>query len=88
MERKIVSPPPSSPPSPLPPPQKKSGLRISCKREYLEEPFLWNLFCQVVVALEFCHGRVGKGGVRMPIIHRDLKPENVFLTDDNVVKVI
>lgn len=43
--------------------------------------------CQVVVALEVCHGRVGKGGARRPIIHRDLKPENVFLTSDNVVKV-
>ncbi|CAM9768727.1 unnamed protein product, partial [Hapterophycus canaliculatus] len=57
------------------------------KGEYLEESFLWNLMCQVVVALEFCHGRVGKGGGRRPIIHRDLKPENVFLTSDNVVKL-
>ncbi|CAN0278654.1 unnamed protein product [Pylaiella littoralis] len=55
--------------------------------EYLEETFLWNLMCQVVVALEVCHGRVGKGGARRPIIHRDLKPENVFLTSENVVKL-
>ncbi|CAB1117479.1 unnamed protein product [Ectocarpus sp. CCAP 1310/34] len=55
--------------------------------EYLDESFLWNLMCQVVVALEFCHGRVGKEGSRRPIIHRDLKPDNVFLTSDNVVKL-
>lgn len=56
-------------------------------REYLDESFLWNLMSQVVVALEVCHGRVGKGGARRPIIHRDLKPDNVFLTSDHVVKV-
>ncbi|CBJ31713.1 conserved unknown protein [Ectocarpus siliculosus] len=55
--------------------------------EYLDESFLWNLMCQVVVALEFCHGRMGKEGSRRPIIHRDLKPDNVFLTSDNVVKL-
>eukprot|EP00903_Cladosiphon_okamuranus_P020587 g18898.t1 len=55
--------------------------------EYLDESFLWNLMCQVVVALEVCHSRVGKGGARKPIIHRDLKPDNVFLTSDNVVKL-
>lgn len=56
-------------------------------REYMEERFLWNLMCQVVMALEFCHNRVCKSGEKRPIIHRDLKPENVFLTEDNVVKV-
>lgn len=53
----------------------------------MEEPFLWNLMCQVVMALDFCHNRVSKGGEKRPIIHRDLKPENVFLTEDNMVKV-
>lgn len=62
-------------------------LLLALDREYLDESFLWNLMCQVVVALEVCHGRVGKGGARRPIIHRDLKPDNVFLTSDNVVKV-
>lgn len=61
--------------------------RSTPAREYLEESFLWNMFSQVVLALDYCHGHQGRDGSRGAIVHRDLKPENVFLTEDNVVKV-
>jgi len=52
--------------------------RRSCGRRYLERDAM-SIFVQVVLALEYLHGR--------RIMHRDMKSQNVFLTSAGVVKL-
>ena len=55
-----------------------------CSRrgELIPEDTAWNVFSQVVEAIEWCHTRP-EGA----ILHRDIKPENVFLDANSRVKL-
>ncbi|KAA6397823.1 MAG: putative Serine/threonine-protein kinase Nek6, partial [Streblomastix strix] len=40
---------------------------------------IWQLFAQIILALEFIHS---KG-----VIHRDIKPENIFIMEDETIRL-
>jgi serine/threonine protein kinase len=47
--------------------------------ERMGEPLIWNLFSQLVSAVQYCHEpdvRTGDNPDPRTILHRDLKPEN------------
>lgn len=46
----------------------------------ISEDVVWNIFSQIVLALDECHNK-------MKILHRDIKAENVFLNDSMIAKL-
>ncbi|KAF8325191.1 kinase-like domain-containing protein [Cantharellus anzutake] len=68
----------------------------------LPEDQIWNLFTQILLALNHCHwpniqlniadpnvphADINSGNPKQQVLHRDLKPENVFLSSDGVIKL-
>ena len=53
-------------------------IRTQGTRPFKEDEIL-DVFVQLVMALDYIHGR--------KIVHRDIKPQNVFLTKGNIVKL-
>jgi len=45
------------------------------------------IFVQLILALQACHGQRRKSGNQGKILHRDLKPANVFLDEHHNVKL-
>lgn len=72
--------------------------RAQRNNQTLHEDRIWNIFLQIVIALDHCHwpadrrkggsrlsnGASPEGSVHTQVLHRDLKPENVFLSGDFV----
>ena len=45
-------------------------------RKVIEEDLVWNLFAQLVLALDECHSCASDNGrKKVMILHRDIKPE-------------
>eukprot|EP00792_Barthelona_sp_PAP020_P008624 TRINITY_DN3232_c0_g1_i2.p1 TRINITY_DN3232_c0_g1~~TRINITY_DN3232_c0_g1_i2.p1 ORF type:complete len:1197 (+),score=321.12 TRINITY_DN3232_c0_g1_i2:284-3592(+) len=52
------------------------------KKTFLEENVIWNIFSQLVLALNVCHSSPSGA-----VLHRDIKPGNIFLTTTNLTKL-
>uniref|UniRef100_H2XR98 Serine/threonine-protein kinase Nek2 n=1 Tax=Ciona intestinalis TaxID=7719 RepID=H2XR98_CIOIN len=66
-----------------------ASLITKCRRErnFLEEDFILKIFCQLLLALQACHGQRRRNGNQGKVLHRDLKPANVFLDENKDVKL-
>ncbi|EOD10780.1 hypothetical protein EMIHUDRAFT_43210, partial [Emiliania huxleyi CCMP1516] len=53
---------------------------IDERGDTMPETRLWHIFCQVCMALRYCH-KVKQ------VVHRDLTPSNIMLADGNTVKL-
>jgi len=50
------------------------------KGAFLTEERIWHIFCQVCMALRYCHKA-------KHVVHRDLTPSNIMVSDDLTVKL-
>lgn len=59
-----------------------------CKatRVNLDEPLIWKVLAQCLLALRECHRHMENGELR-PIMHRDIKPANILLDLQQNIKV-
>lgn len=59
-----------------------------CKatRVNLDEPLIWKVLAQCLLALRECHRHMENGELR-PIMHRDIKPANILLDMQQNIKV-
>ena len=56
--------------------------RLKKKKEYIKEEKIWEIFFQILLAINYCHNhKEGK------ILHRDIKPSNIFLDNQNNIKL-
>jgi NIMA (never in mitosis gene a)-related kinase len=52
----------------------------------LDEPLIWKILAQCIMALKDCHRRQDNGRCQ-PIIHRDIKPANILLDAKQNIKM-
>jgi NIMA (never in mitosis gene a)-related kinase len=56
--------------------------KLKKQKDYLSENKIWEIFSQVLLAVNYCHNhKEGK------ILHRDIKPSNIFIDKDNNIKL-
>ena len=56
--------------------------KLKKQKDYLSENKIWEIFSQVLLAVNYCHNhKEGK------ILHRDIKPSNIFIDKENNIKL-